>query len=67
VNTLLLFFQAASQASGFPAATHEYHLEELFDYCYVQPKQSEEKRKKLEDKLKEAVKPPLKKAMNVVI
>jgi len=34
VNTLLLFFQAVSQASGFPAATHEYHLEELFDYAY---------------------------------
>ncbi len=36
-------------------------LEELFDYCYVQPKISEEKRKKLDAKLKEAGKPPLKK------
>ncbi len=36
-------------------------LEELFDFYYVQPKKAEEKRKKLEEKLKDLGKPPLKK------
>jgi ssDNA-binding Zn-finger/Zn-ribbon topoisomerase 1 len=36
-------------------------LEELFEYFYVQPKKAEEKRKRLEEKLKEIGKPPLKK------
>lgn len=36
-------------------------LEELFEYYYVQPKRAEEKRKKLEAKLKSMGKPPLKK------
>ncbi|MEM3874091.1 MAG: DUF4145 domain-containing protein [Candidatus Bathyarchaeia archaeon] len=36
-------------------------LEELFEYFYVQPKRAEEKRKKLEEKLKKLGKPPLKK------
>lgn len=36
-------------------------LEELFEYFYVQPKRAEEKRKKLEAKLKKLGKPPLKK------
>lgn len=36
-------------------------LEGLFDYFYVKPKQEEEKRKKLDAKLKEAGKRPLKK------
>lgn len=36
-------------------------LEELFEYYYVQPKRSEEKRKKLEAKLKAMGKTPLKK------
>lgn len=36
-------------------------LEELFEYYYVQPKRAEEKRKKLEAKLKGLGKPPLKK------
>jgi hypothetical protein len=37
-------------------------LEGLFDYFYVQPRQEEEKRKRLDAKLKGAGKPPLKKA-----
>lgn len=36
-------------------------LEELFEYYYVQPKRAEEKRKKLDEKLKDLGKPPLKK------
>ena len=36
-------------------------LEQLFDFFYVQPKRAEEKRKKLEAKLREMGKPPLKK------
>jgi len=36
-------------------------LEELFEYFYVQPKRAEEKRKKLDEKLKTLGKPPLKK------
>ncbi|MEM2351456.1 MAG: DUF4145 domain-containing protein [Thermoproteota archaeon] len=36
-------------------------LEDLFDYFYVQPKRAEEKRRKLEEKLKALGKPPLKK------
>jgi hypothetical protein len=36
-------------------------LEELFEYYYVQPKRAEEKRKKLEEKLKSIGKPLLKK------
>jgi len=36
-------------------------LEELFEYFYVQPKKAEEKRKKLEEKLKALRKPALKK------
>lgn len=35
-------------------------LEELFEYFYVQPKRAEEKRKKLDEKLKALGKPPLK-------
>ena len=35
-------------------------LEDLFDYFYVQPKRAEERRKRLEEKLKKAGKPPLK-------
>jgi hypothetical protein len=37
-------------------------LEELFDFYYVQPKRAEEKRKKLDEKLKGSGKPPMKKA-----
>lgn len=37
-------------------------LEELFDFYYVQPKRAEEKRKKLDEKLKDLGKPPMKKA-----
>jgi len=36
-------------------------LEELFDFYYVQPKRAEEKRKKLDEKLKDLGKPPMKK------
>jgi len=36
-------------------------LEELFEYFYVQPKRAEEKRRKLEEKLKSLGKPPLRK------
>jgi len=36
-------------------------LEQLFDFYYVQPKKAEEKRRKLEAKLKSLGKPPLKK------
>jgi hypothetical protein len=36
-------------------------LETLFDYFYVQPRISEEKRKKLNEKLKSIGKPPMKK------
>lgn len=36
-------------------------LEELFDYYYVMPKRAEEKRKKLDKKLKSIGKPPMKK------
>ena len=36
-------------------------LEELFDYYYVMPKRAEEKRKKLDKKLKSMGKPTMKK------
>jgi len=36
-------------------------LEELFEYYYVQPKRSEERRKKLDEKLKSIGKPPIRK------
>lgn len=36
-------------------------LEDLFDYYYVQPKRAEERRKKLEEKLRDLKKPPMKK------
>jgi hypothetical protein len=36
-------------------------LEKLFEYYYVQPKRAEEKRKKLEEKLADMGKPPLRK------
>jgi len=38
-------------------------LEELFEYYYVQPKRAEEKRKRLEAKLRELGKPALKKPL----